>query len=52
MNENNEKLTNDELDKETIVPSRPFENIVNAVIAGFVAGAASVLALLKIIDKD
>ena len=47
MNENNEKPT-----KEVVRPPRPLENIVNAVIAGFVAGAASVLALLKIIDKD
>ena len=47
MNENKEKPT-----KEKIIPPRPVENIVNAVIAGFVAGAASVLALLKIVDKD
>ena len=47
MNENKEKPT-----KEKIISPRPLENIVNAVIAGFVAGAASVLALLKIIDKD
>ena len=52
MNENNEKPTKEKLNKETIIPPRPLENIVNAVIAGFVAGAASVLALLKIVDKD